>query len=197
MLQALPNRLRLWMKQALAAAYFESLSCASQPLCPSMCLCTAHACSYIVVAISLCRSEEDHAVTVYAVVHMPSRIVLLLQPEGSPPCCHVMPLSSEHILLPLTYIQGFHTTSFACRQERRAESMRYVTSLIGVWQLLRLREQKPPWSVLNITFINMMCASLLAAFRVNSYVALQIQANAVCMCAYHIPPSDHGTAQSP
>ncbi len=63
------------MKQTLAAAYTASLSCASQALCPSMCRSTAHACSYIVVPISLGRVEVDPAVShsvccdAYALLH--------------------------------------------------------------------------------------------------------------------------------
>ena len=34
---------------------------ASRTLCPSMCLSTAHACSFIVLAISLCKAEVDPA----------------------------------------------------------------------------------------------------------------------------------------
>jgi hypothetical protein len=44
-------------------------------------------------------------------MHMPRCILLLLQLEGSPSYCRVMPLS-EHVLRLLTNTQGFHIICF-------------------------------------------------------------------------------------
>lgn len=76
-----------------------------------------------------------------------------------------------------------------CRLERPARSMKYMTSLTGVWQWLRLNGPKSPWSVPThlslFTCTDVSCQALCFSPAASLFVVLCLHARtfrACCKC---------------